>query len=64
MSRLTIVVLVIGTISLTSAATYRFLARNNTAAEHLRGDQRRERERFFKAPAEKQLVGQEMRPRW
>jgi len=64
-NRLTIIILVIGAIGLTSAATYRFAApTSDTAAKTLREDQRRHREKFFKAPEEKPLVGHEMRPRW
>jgi Ti type entry exclusion protein TrbK len=64
-SRLTIITLVIGAISLTSAATYWFVTPpSDAAADALREDQRRHREKFFKAPEEKPLVGQEMRPRW
>ena len=64
MSRLTIIILVIGAIGLTSATTYWFVAPSDPAAETLREDQRRHWEKFFKAPEEKPLVGQEMRPRW
>lgn len=65
MSRLTIIILLIGAISLTSATTYWFVTPpSDAAADALREDQRRYREKFFKVPGEKPLVGQEMRPRW
>jgi Ti type entry exclusion protein TrbK len=64
-SRLTIIILVIGAIGLSSAVTYWIVApASDTATETVREDQRRHREKFFKSPDEKPLVGQEMRPRW
>lgn len=65
MSRLTIIVLVMGAIGITSAVTYWFVTpTSDTTAETLREERRRHREKFFKAPEENPLVGQEMRPRW
>ncbi|NTG45276.1 entry exclusion protein TrbK [Rhizobium rhizogenes] len=64
MSRLTITVLVVGTIGITAAATCWFVAPTSETGVVSRDEQRRHRERFFKATPEKPLVGQEMRPRW
>jgi Ti type entry exclusion protein TrbK len=64
-SRSATIIFGIGAISLTSAATYWFVTpSSDTTAETLEENQRSHREKFFKAPEEKPLVGQEMRPRW
>lgn len=65
MSRFTIIFIVAGAVGLTFAATCRLVAQNrDTTAEATTEDRRPTREKFFKAPEEKALVGQEMRPRW
>jgi Ti type entry exclusion protein TrbK len=56
--------LVVGTIGITAAATCWFAAPTSGTSVVSRDEQRRHYERFFKAPPEKPLVGQEMRPRW
>ncbi|MBB5536328.1 entry exclusion protein TrbK [Rhizobium giardinii] len=65
MRRFTIVFIVAGAVGLTFAATYWLVAQHrDSTTETTTEDRRRTREEFFKAPEEKALVGQEMRPRW